>query len=82
MREDQFDALRKGQEFIGRIPALDGRKVRFRVTYISPQGDFATWRATRQSSGFDVRSFEIRLRPAEPVRDLRPGMSVLFDWPQ
>lgn len=82
LREDQFNALQKGTELTGRIPALEGRKARFRVTYISPQGDFATWRATRQSSGFDVRSFEIRLHPAEPVKGLRPGMSVLFDWPQ
>lgn len=82
LREDQFNALQKGTELTGRIPALEGRKARFRVTYISPQGDFATWRATRQSSGFDVRSFEVRLHPAEPVKGLRPGMSVLFDWPQ
>jgi HlyD family secretion protein len=82
LREDQFNALQKGTELTGRIPALEGRKARFRVTYISPQGDFATWRATRQSSGFDVRSFEIRLHPADPVKGLRPGMSVLFDWPQ
>ncbi|MBO9725555.1 MAG: efflux RND transporter periplasmic adaptor subunit [Novosphingobium sp.] len=82
LREDQFNSLRKGQELTGTVPALGKRKVRFRVTYISPQGDFATWRATRQSSGFDVRSFEVRLVPAEPVRELRPGMSVLFDWPQ
>ncbi|PZQ54988.1 MAG: hemolysin secretion protein D [Novosphingobium pentaromativorans] len=82
LREDQFNALQKGQVVTGRVPALGDQKVRFKVTYISPQGDFATWRATRQSSGFDVRSFEIRLHPSEPVKGLRPGMSVLFDWPQ
>ena len=82
LRENQFNSLQKGQELMGRVPALENRKARFRVTYISPQGDFATWRATRQSSGFDVRSFEIRLRPAEAIKGLRPGMSVLFDWPQ
>ena len=53
----------------------------FRVYYISPAGDYATWRATRQSSGYDVKSFEIRARPVQPVKDFRPGMSVLFPWP-
>ncbi|WP_395327711.1 efflux RND transporter periplasmic adaptor subunit [Novosphingobium sp. BL-8H] len=82
LREDQFHGLAKGKVLNGKIPALGGKVAVFRVSYISPQGDFATWRATRQSSGFDVRSFEIRLRPTAPVQGLRPGMSVLFDWPQ
>ena len=82
LREDQFHGLAKGKVMQGTVPALGGKRASFRVSYISPQGDFATWRATRQSSGFDVRSFEIRLRPTAPVEGLRPGMSVLFDWPQ
>lgn len=82
VREDQFHSLRRGQTISGSVPALDLKGARFRVDYISPQGDFATWRATRQSRGYDVRSFEVRLRPAEKLAGLRPGMSVLFDWPQ
>jgi HlyD family secretion protein len=39
-------------------------------------------KATRQNAGFDARSFEIKLEPAERIEGLRPGMSVLFDWPQ
>lgn len=82
VREDQLRGLARGTEVTGRIPALDDRRVRFRVAYIAPAGDFATWRATRQSSGFDIKSFEVRVRPIAPVRGLRPGMTVLFDWPQ
>ncbi|MFT6571694.1 MAG: HlyD family secretion protein, partial [Sphingomonas echinoides] len=26
--------------------------------------------------------FSVKLRPAERVPGLRPGMSVLFDWPR
>ena len=48
----------------------------------APAGEFATWRATRQSSGFDVKSFEVRALPSRPIDGLRPGMTVLFDWPQ
>lgn len=76
LREDQFRGLKMGQIIEGEVPAL-GVTVRFRVSYIAPQGDFATWRSVRQSSGYDVRSFEIRARPVSAVPGLRPGMSVL-----
>lgn len=82
LREDQMQGVRMGSAFTGRIPALDGRQARFQVSFIAPAGDYATWRATRQSSGFDIKGFELRLKPAKPIRGLRPGMSVLFDWPQ
>ena len=82
VREDQFHSLKTGQVLSGSVPALQRKGARFKVDYISPQGDFATWRATRQSRGYDVRSFEVRLRPVERLDGLRPGMSVLFDWPQ
>lgn len=82
LREDQLGGLERGSELDGTIPALGDRRARFRVTYLAPAGDFATWRATRQSSGFDIKSFEVRVAPIAPVRGLRPGMTVLFDWPR
>lgn len=82
LREDQFAGLKVGQRLRGRIPALDKDDVEFEVYFINPAGDYATWRATRQSSGYDVRSFEVRVRPVAKVADFRPGMSVLFQWPQ
>jgi HlyD family secretion protein len=82
VREDEFHRLHMGQVLHGSVPALDLKDVAFRVDYISPQGDFATWRSTRQSRGYDVRSFDVHARPVRPVAGLRPGMSVLFPWPQ
>lgn len=82
VREDQYAGIALGRELHGHIPALDLDDVVFRIDYISAQGDFATWRSTRQSSGYDVKSFEVRARPLEQPHGLRPGMSVLFDWPQ
>ena len=82
LREDQLHGLAHGTELVGTIPALGDRRARFRVTYLAPAGDFATWRATRQSSGFDIKSFEVRVVPTAPVQGLRPGMTALFDWPQ
>lgn len=82
LREDQFNQLKVGQKIIGAIPALALKDVPFEVYFISPRGEFATWKATRQSVGYDVRSFEVRVRPVAQVTDFRPGMSVLFAWPQ
>lgn len=81
LRESQMRGLKVGSRLHGSVPALD-RDADFEVYFINPAGDYATWRATRQSSGYDVRSFEIRLRPVAPVEGFRPGMSVLFGWPQ
>jgi HlyD family secretion protein len=82
VREDQFGGLPLGTIISGKVPALRNAVARFRLVYIAPAGEFATWRATRQSEGFDIKSFEVRLRPVAPVPQLRPGMTVLFDWPR
>jgi len=41
-------------------------------------GDFATWRSTESGHDFDMRTFEVELRPTAPIADLRVGMSVLL----
>lgn len=82
LREDQFRGMRIGRTLVGDVPALGVERAQFRIYYVSPAGDFATWRATRQSAGYDVKTFEIRARPVRPITDFRPGMSVLFRWPQ
>ncbi|WP_026470550.1 HlyD family secretion protein [Alkanindiges illinoisensis] len=82
LREDQFNQLKHGSILHGDIPALNQKNVAFQVTHIAAQGTFASWKATRQSSGYDIRTFEIKLKSLQPLAGLRPGMSVLFDWPQ
>ncbi len=82
LREDELQGVRVGSQFAGSVPALSQQGIAFKVSFIAPAGDYATWRATRQSEGFDVKGFEVRLVPIKPVAGLRPGMSVLFDWPQ
>ena len=78
LREDRLAGLRLGTELSARIPALGQRQVKLKVDYISPLGDFATWRSTNASGGFDLKTFEIRARPEAPVEGLRPGMSALI----
>jgi HlyD family secretion protein len=79
LREDELAAVKIDTQITGKVPALGNRVVTFAVYYISPKGQYATWRATRQSSGYDIKTFEVRARPAEKADGLRPGMSVLVD---
>jgi HlyD family secretion protein len=80
LREDRLAGLRIGDTLLATIPAVDPAVHSFAVYYISPLGAFATWRATREAGGFDVRTFEVRARPVQPLPALRPGMSALVDW--
>ena len=79
LREDRLAGLRLGERLQARVPAL-AREVELRVTLIAPLADFATWRSTSASGGFDLKTFEVRARPVAPVDGLRPGMSVVVDW--
>jgi HlyD family secretion protein len=81
LREDRLAGLRVGDQFRATIPAVDAESRQFTVYYISPLGSFATWRATREAGGFDVRTFEVRARPDRPIDGLRPGMTALIEWP-
>ncbi|MFN3519272.1 HlyD family efflux transporter periplasmic adaptor subunit [Sphingomonas sp. ABOLG] len=81
VQEDDFRGMKQGRVLRGTVPAL-GKTIDFRVTNIAPQGSYATFRATRQSSGYDVHAFAVKLEPTQRATGLRPGMSVLFDWPQ
>ena len=76
VREDQMKWIRHGARFKGEIPALGNQIYNFTVNYIAPMADFATWRATNQKGDFDLKTFEVHLRPSNPIPGLRPGMTV------
>lgn len=80
VREDRLVDLGIGTELTAIVPALGDRKVRLQVDYLAVLGAFATWRATSASSGFDLKTFELRARLSHPVDGLRPGMTVLVPW--
>jgi HlyD family secretion protein len=80
LREDRLGDLRMGSRFEARMPALNDEVVELEVSYIAAQGDFATWRSTSASGGFDLKTFEVRARPVAPVDGLRPGMSAVVNW--
>ncbi len=78
IREDMLSRYNKGRELTVRIPALGQSLHTFKVTHVAVMGDFATWRATNTSQGFDMRTFEIEARPLYKIENLRVGMSVLI----
>lgn len=77
VREDLLPHFPIGTTFRGDVPAIDGKGIEFLVYYSSPLGNFATWKSTKQSGSYDMRTFEIHARPTAPVDGLRPGMTVL-----
>ena len=80
LREDLLTKIKNGTELNVKIPAVGKDIIKFRVNYISVMGNFATWRATKAKGDFDMKTFEVRAVPVEPINDLRAGMSALFDW--
>src|ERR1700754_2601791 len=80
LREDLVKGLKVGDKFDVHIPALGDRIVPVEVKLIATKGEYASWRATRASGDFDLRTFSIRAYPVQPVPELRPGMSAYLDW--
>jgi HlyD family secretion protein len=80
LREDLVKTLKLGDRFGVRIPALSDRRIMVEVRLIATKGEYASWRATRATGDFDLRTFEIRAYPVEKVPELRPGMSAYTDW--
>jgi len=81
LREDRLRGLTVGSTVSIEIPALGGRRADFKVSYLAPEADYATWRPTTAQGGFDVKTFEVRARPVTPVDGMRPGMSAILVAP-
>ncbi|WAU74463.1 MULTISPECIES: HlyD family secretion protein [unclassified Acinetobacter] len=78
VREDMYSSIYKTKTLEGFIPALN-RKANFKVKKIDAEGDFATIKTTRQTGGYDIRSFKFHLVSEQTIPDLKVGMSVLFN---
>jgi HlyD family secretion protein len=80
LREDLLRDLKVGSKIDVHVPALNNRVVMLEVRVIGAKGEYTGWRATRATGDFDLRTFEIRAYPTQPVEGLRPGMSVYTNW--
>lgn len=82
IKETSLSDFKKGGVFEATLPALNNKKVKFKIYYVAALGDYATWNATKATGDFDVRTFEIKASPISEETELRPGMSILIDYSQ
>jgi len=79
VREDLLGAMKMGSTLNVKVPALDNKVVPVKITFIKALASYATWKATKTSGQFDVKTFEVRARPSAKVDGLRPGMSAIVE---
>lgn len=79
VREDLLPGLEVGLETKVYMPAYD-REVKVKITRIKDVGSFATWKATKALDNFDLKTFELRATPVEPVQvtGIRSGMTAII----
>lgn len=77
IREDQYSNIYKKNSIEGFVPALN-QNMTFKIENIDPQGNFATIKTTRQTGGYDIRSFKLHLTPEDRNIPIKEGMSVIF----
>ena len=80
IREDYLTKIGMNKIIHITVPAVGDQIIEAKITYINPLGDFATWKATKTSGDFDMKTFEVRAKPTQTIEGLRPGMSALINW--
>ena len=79
VREDLLGDFKIGKVFKVKVPALDNQEVEVKVNFMKALASYATWKATKTTGQFDVKTFEIHARPTSKVANLRPGMTAIFE---
>lgn len=78
VRENMLKDISEGSKIKVKIPALD-RSEEMEVFYIRDMGSYANWQATKSTGDYDARTFTIKARPKRPIKNFRPGMSVILE---
>ncbi|EPR66354.1 HlyD family secretion protein [Cyclobacterium qasimii] len=76
VREDNLADFKMDQIYKAKVPGLSNEEVAFKVTYIAPMADFATWVPVKAKGEYELKTFEIYLKPQDRIGELRPGMSI------
>ena len=79
VREDGLSPFKMDAVLKGKVPSIADQVVEFQVFQVRAMEDFATWKAAKPTGQYDMKTFEVKLRPVKAVKDLRPGASILFD---
>lgn len=78
VREDLLGDMKMDSEIEVTIPALNQTAI-LKISYIKALASYATWKVTKATGQFDAKTFEVRAKPIQPIKDLRPGMSAIMD---
>lgn len=78
VRETLLKDIAVGTKIKVKIPALDLDTV-MKVYYIKDLGTYANWQATKATGDYDARTFQVKARPEKPIKNFRPGMSVIYE---
>ena len=76
VREDKLQGLKVGDTFTAFSPAFN-TELKMKVFYIKDEGSYATWKATKTTGQYDLKTFEVKARPIDKFEGLRPGMSLI-----
>ena len=76
VREDQLGDLAVGRTLTAFVPAFN-KEIQMKVYAMKDQGSYAVWKATKSNGQYDLKTFEVKARPVEPLEGLRPGMSLI-----
>lgn len=77
VREDQLRGMKVGSTFKVFVPAFD-KEVDMKVFNLKDEGSYATWKATKTTGQYDLKTFEVKARPTAKFDGLRPGMTLVF----
>ena len=78
VREDLLKEIKSGASAQVRIPALGDQTYAVTITRVQAMASYATWRATKTTGQFDVKSFEVKAVPQGKIEGLKPGMTAIL----
>ncbi len=79
VREDMLKGIENGDNVKVRIPALGEQRYSCKVSKVQAMASYATWRATKTNGQYDVKSFDVKVVPTEPIEGLRAGMTAILE---
>ncbi|MBR5083319.1 MAG: HlyD family efflux transporter periplasmic adaptor subunit [Prevotella sp.] len=77
VREDLLNDMKVGDEFMAFAPAFN-KDIKMKVYAMKDLGSYSTWKATKTTGQYDLKTFEVKARPVEKLDGLRPGMSLII----
>ena len=76
VREDQLKNMKVGKVLKAYVPALD-KSIDLRVISLKDKGSYAVWKATKTNGQYDLKTFQVKVKPITKIEGLKAGMSLI-----